>query len=430
MTLLERLPPALRHREYRLFFFGTLATTAGSQFTTVAMAWQMYELTNSAFDLAILGLTRAIPQMALALLGGVLADAMDRRRFMIAMQLLQAVASIVLAALAFTGSITPLWLIAANIAFAVGSAIETPARQAVVANLVPRGDLTSAVALNNAVRNAAPSVGSSLAGATLALAGPAWCYLIDGVSWFAMIGALVLIRRPLQSERRSSVSLSAVGEGVRFVRGQHVVLSFMALDFGATFFGTANSLLPIYAKDILHAGPVGLGLMFAAPSLGQVITGFVMGSTRSIRRAGRWVLIGVATFGLCICGFALSTNLALSLALLAGTGVGNGVSAVLRSTSNNLLTPDDLRGRVAAVNSVFTGGGPQLGQFRAGIIATAFGATGSALSGGIGVLVLVAAIALVPEVRRFDLSAAIRALDEPVPPPQPPGGAESARPPR
>jgi len=420
MALTRRLPPSLRHREFRLFFFGSVATLVGSQVTLVAMAWQIYDLTHSAFYLALLGLTRAIPQMALALLGGVLADAYDRRKFMIAMQALQSVASLALAALTFTGHITPLALIAGNLAFAAGAAIETPSRQAVVANLVPRADLTSAVALNNAGRNGAPALGASLAGALLALAGPAWCYLVDGLSWFFMIGALSMIRRTLQSEQRSSVSFRAVGEGIAFVRTQRVVLSFMVLDFGATFFGTVNALLPIYAADILHVGPAGLGLMFAAPSAGQVITGFVMGSVSGIRRAGRWVLLGIALYGVCMCGIALSRFFPLTLVLLVCTGVGNGVSAVLRSTSNNLLTPDSLRGRVAAVNSVFTGGGPQLGQFQSGLIAGAFGATVASLAGGTGVLLLVAAIALVPEVRRFDLSAAIRALNEPVPPPSEP----------
>src|SRR5262249_21952073 len=156
-----------------------------------------------------------------------------------------------------------------------------------------------------------------------------------------------------------------------------VVLSFMILDFGATFFGTANSLLPIFATDILRVGPQGLGLMFAAPSVGQVTTGFIMGSTTRIQRAGKWVLIGVALYGAGICGFALSRFFPATLVFLLGTGIGNGVSAVLRSTSNNLLTPDDLRGRVAAVNSVFTGGGPQLGQFEGGLVADLWGATAS-----------------------------------------------------
>lgn len=418
MTPPRWLPPAMQHRDFNLYFVGSVATAAGSQFTTVAMAWEIYELTNSALALALLGLTRALPQMSLALVGGLLADAMDRRRFMIVTQVIQAIVSLVLAALALTDAMTPLALILGSLAFGICGAIETPSRQAVVPNMVPRADLTSAIALNNAGRNASPSVGAALAGALLAAAGPGWCYLVDGVSWFAMVGALLLLRASLQSERRSSVSLRALGEGIAFVRSQRVVLSFMVMDFGAMFFGTANSLLPIYARDILQVGPVGLGLMFAAPSVGQVATGFVIGATGTIRRAGRWVLIGIATYGLCICGFALSPVLWLSLLMLLGTGVGNGISAVLRSTSNNLLTPDHLRGRVAAVNSVFTGGGPQLGQFEGGLVAEAFGAVASAFSGGAAVLVLVAAIALVPEVRRFDLSEAIHALSEPGAPPQ------------
>ncbi len=411
------LPPSLRHRDFRNYFLGSIVTTAGSQFTTVVLYWQMWEITGSALWLAALGLSRAIAQIGLALVGGLLADSLDRRRFMVAMQLLQAVASLALFALALGGLISPWALMLGNLVFAVGSALETPARQAVVANLVPRTDFASAVALNNVGRNASPAVGSSLAGALFAAAGPSWCYLVDGLSWFAMIAVLLSLRSTLQSERRSNVTFAALADGIRFVRGQRVILSFMVLDFGATFFGTATSLLPIYASDILHVGPVGFGLLNAAPSVGQVITGVIMGSTNRIRRAGKWVLLGVGFYGACICGFALSSWFPLSLLLLAGTGVGNGVSAVLRSTSNNLLTPDDLRGRVAAVNSVFTGGGPQLGQFEGGLVAEAFGAMASALSGGVGVLVLVALIALVPEVRRFDLTAAIHALNEPVAPP-------------
>ena len=419
MAITDRLPPSLRHGEFRLFFFGSVATLVGSQFTTVAMLWQIYDLTHSALWLAALGLSRAIPQMSLALLGGVLADAYDRRKFMMAMQSVQSIASLLLAVLAFTHQMTPIALLLGNLAFAVGTAIETPSRQAVVANLVPRVDLTSAVALNNAGRNGAPALGASLAGALLAFAGPGWCYLVDGLSWFFMIGALSFIHRKLQSERRSNISFKAVGEGIAFVKTQRVVLSFMVLDFGATFFGTVQTLLPIYAADILRVGPAGLGLMVAAPSAGQVVTGFIMASIRSVRSAGRWVLIGIAIYGVCMAGIGVSRFFPLTLLLLVGTGVGNGISAVLRSTSNNLLTPDDLRGRVAAVNSVFTGGGPQLGQFQSGLIAGAFGATAASLVGGFGVLILVGAIALVPEVRRFDLSAAIRALNDPAPPPPP-----------
>lgn len=417
MAFIERLPPALQHRDFRLFFLGSIVTTAGSQFTTVAMLWQIYDLTHSAVMLAMLGIVRAVPQIVLPLYGGVLADNKDRRRLMAAMQLFQAVASLLLVVLGFAGMMTPAALLLGALAFAIAGAIETPARQAVVANLVPRSDLTSAVALNNVGRNASPAVGASLAGGLLTVAGPSWCYLVDGVSWFILIAILFMIRSVMQSERRSTMSLAAVAEGIRFVRGKPVILSFMVLDLGANFFGAAQSLLPIYAEDILGVGAWGLGLMLAAPAIGQVITGVIMGSTRRIRRAGKWVIIGVALYGICTCGFALAPYFPLTLLMLAGTGVGNGMSAVLRSTSNNLLTPDDLRGRVAAVNSVFTGGGPQLGQFEAGLVANAFGATASALSGGIGVLVLVALIALVPDVRRFDLTAAIRALDDPVAPP-------------
>ena len=188
------------------------------------------------------------------------------------------------------------------------------------------------------------------------------------------------------------------------MRKQQVILSFMALDFGATFFGTSSSLLPVYARDILAAGPVGLGLLYAAPSVGAIAVAVAMSGRVRIDRAGKWVLIGVAFYGACMMGFAVSRVMWISLAMLAGTGAGNAVSAVLRGTSNQLLTPDHLRGRVTAVNSVFTNGGPQLGQFESGLVASVGGSELAALTGALGTCALAGIIALLPRVRSFTLS--------------------------
>ena len=398
------LPPVLRYRDLRLFYAGAVLSAIGTQFTTVAMAWQMYELTNSPLDVGLIGLARAIPQIGLAIFGGMLADALDRRRLLMIIQIGNCAISTGLTLLTFAGLISPHALLAAAVLFAFGSAAETPARQAVVPNLVDKRDLSAAIALNNTQRNVATIVGPSLAGILLAVASPALCYAVDASSWCAMLAALVFIRTPLQEARRTQASVEALLAGARFVRTQQVILSFMILDFGAMFFGSSTALLPIYARDILHAGPVGLGVLYAAPAVGALAAGVALSTSLRVDRAGRWVLLGVAFYGLCMMGFAVSHVLWVSAAMLAGTGAGNTTSAVLRGTSNQLLTPDHLRGRVTAVNSAFTTGGPQLGQFESGLVADLGGAPLSALTGALGACLLAGAIALLPHVRRFTLS--------------------------
>jgi MFS family permease len=397
------LPPALRYRDFRLFVAGSFLSAIGTQLTTVAMAWQIYLLTDSALQVGLLGLARAVPQIAGALVGGLVADALDRRRVLAAVQIGAGVVAAGLALLTLLGLASPPVLLAAAVLFAIGTAVETPSRQAVVPNLVASGELAAAIALNNTQRSVATIVGPTLAGVGLALVGPEVCYAVDAASRVAMVVALALIVRPLQGGEMVRASLGALVAGVRFVRHQPVILSFMVLDFGATFFGTSTALLPIYAREILDTGPVGLGALYAAPSIGALIAGAAMSTVARVERAGRWVLLGVALYALCTVGFALSTTLWLSVVMLAGTGLGNMISAVLRGTSNQLLTPDYLRGRVAAVNSVFVQGGPQLGQFEGGLVAELGGARLSALTGGLGALALVGAVALMPSVRRFRL---------------------------
>jgi MFS family permease len=290
--------------------------------------------------------------------------------------------------------------------------METPIRQAVVPNLVPRRDLGSAVALATMERSLGLIIGPAIAGVMIAVSGPELCYAADATSWLVMLGTLALIRSPLQVAIASKVSLDALALGVRFVWRQPVILPFMILDFGATLFGSTYALLPVYAKDILDVGPVGLGALYAAPSVGGVIMGAALSGPLKIDRAGFWVLAGVAFYGLCTMVFAVSSVLWVSLLALAGVGAGNIVSAVLRGTSNQLLTPDALRGRVAAVNSAFVTGGPQLGQFESGAVAAAGGAELSAFTGGLGALALSGAIWLLPKVRRFRLSSVTSTLQE------------------
>jgi MFS family permease len=396
------LPPAFRYRDFSLFWTGATLSQVGSQLTVVAMAWQIYELTDSPLQIGLLGLGRAIPQIALALVGGVLADAMDRRRLMMVIQVGQLGISIALTALTVAGAITPSMLFAAAFILAFGNALENPPRQAIVPNLVPASVLSSAIALNTIQRSVGLIVGPSAAGVLLAVSGPAICYGIDAATWVVMLGALALVRaKPI--DRNLALSVSALLAGARFVLKQRVIFSFMLLDFGATFFGNGNALYPIFARDILEVGELGLGFMYAAPAVGAVVSGAIMSSRPQPRDAGKWVIIGVVFYGACTAIFALLHVFWLILLLLAGTGVGNTVSSVLRGTTNQLLTPDDLRGRVAAVNSAFVIGGPMLGQFRGGLLADLWGAPAAGTLGGLGATLCALAIGVVPGVWRFRL---------------------------
>jgi MFS family permease len=368
------------------------------------MAWQIYELTDSALQVGLLGLARAIPQMALAVAGGYLADAIDRRRLMLLSQLLQMSVTGALVLTTVAGATTPAILFAAAVLLALGTAFETPVRQAIVPNLVPREQLGSAIAITTMQRSVGSIAGPSLAGVIVAIAGPGWCYFVNSFAWVPMIAALILIRAPLQERAGAGrISLAELGAGVRFVVSQQVILAFMVLDFGATLFGSSIALLPVYARDLLEIGPVGLGMMYAAPSVGALVTSVIMSVRPQAVEAGKWVLLGVVFYAICTMGFAVSSSVPLSILLLAGTGVGNMVSAVLRGTTNQLLTPDALRGRVAAVNSVFVMGGPQLGQFESGLVSALIGVRASAFTGGLGALLLVGGIALLPAVRGFRL---------------------------
>lgn len=399
------LPAALHHRDFRLFWGGLVFSAIGSQFTTVAMAWQIYELTNSPLQIGLLGLARAVPQIALALLGGLMADAMERRRLMIGTQLAQLLVSASLAGLTLSNIMSPSFLYVAAALLAVASALESPARQAIVPNLVPRSDLTSAIALNSAQRSVGEIIGPSIAGVLLAATGPGWCYTVNAFSWIAMLTTLLLMRVKAQvTEGRSGMSLRAVRDGIDFLATQPIIVAFMVLDFGATFFGSSRALFPIYARDILAVGPTGLGMLYAASSVGALCAAVIMGMAPSPRRSGLWVLIGVFVYGVCTMGFAVSTIFPLSVLMLAGTGIGNMVSSVLRGTINQLLTPDQMRGRIAAVNSIFVTGGPQLGQFESGVVAALWSTEVSAFTGGLGTLLLVLSLGTIARVRRFKLA--------------------------
>jgi MFS family permease len=402
----RRLLSPLRHRDFRIFWTGLLLSSVGSQFTQLAMAWQIYELTNSPLQIGMIGLARAVPQMFILLFGGLLADAMNRRNLMMFTQGSLFFVSATLAFLTLGGHVTPMTLYGVTVFLALFSSLESPSRQAIVTNLVPKEDLSRALAIFSTQRQIATIAGPSFAGVVLAVAGPAVCYAVDGISWLVMLGSLALIRAQLpQRGGWRTITFDSLRVGFRFVWGHAVIFPFLMMDLGANLFGTVRSLFPIYARDILAVGPRGLGILYAASAAGALLGAFGFSLWGSVRRAGRWILIGVTIYGLCLLFFANSHIFWLSVLLLVGSGIGDTISAILRSTINQLSTPDELRGRMASINSVFTNSGPQLGQFQTGALAALIGTQWAATSGALIILLIVAVLTVgFPQMRDYRIS--------------------------
>jgi len=373
------------------------------------MAWQIYELTHSPFQIGLLGLARAVPQIVLLLFAGLLADAINRRKLMMYTQTGLCCVSATLALLTFAGRASPHMLYIATMLLALFSSLEQPSRQSLIPNLVPRHDLAQALALQGTQRHVPMIAGPSLAGIVLALSGPATCYTIDALSWLAMLLALVLLRTKIsEGAGLRTVSLRSLKEGVSFVWQHGIILPLMILDFGATFFGNVRGLLPIYAKDILAVGPTGLGMLYSARAVGSLGAAGAMSIWGPVKRSGLWVFIGVGIYGLATVLFAYSGWFWFSLLMLTLTGVGDTISSILRGTINQLQTPDELRGRMSSINGIFTMGGPQLGQFQIGIIAAWLGSEMAALTGGLACLgILIAVAATFSHVRGYRIQSAL-----------------------
>ena len=395
----------LRHRDFCVFWTGSFLSSIGTQFTTVAMAWQIYELTDSALQIGLLGVARALPQIALLLVGGLLADAMNRRKLMMCTQLGLFCVSTLLALLTFAGKASPHMLYVATVFLAFFTSLEQPSRQSMIPSLVPRAQLAQALALQGTQRYVPIIAGPSLAGVVLALWGPAACYTVDACSWLAMLAALRLLRTKIpEGGGWKTISVDSLREGLQFVWSHGVIFPLMVLDFSATFFGNVRGLFPIYARDILLVGPTGLGLLYASRAVGSLFAAAAMALFGPVKHCGRWIFLGIGIYGLSTVMFAGSRVFWFSLFMLALTGAGDTISSILRSTINQLSTPDELRGRMSSINSIFTSSGPQLGQFESGLVAAWLGTQLSALTGGIATLVVLLGVAAgFPRVRQFQI---------------------------
>ncbi len=396
-------PVSLRYRDFTLLWGGQAVSQMGTQMQIVATAWLIWKITGSELALGLVGLFRVVPLVVFALIGGVIADAVDRRRLLFVTQGSLLLLSAILAVTTATGTVN-LWLIYAFItAGAIANAFDNPARSALVPNLVPNEHLANALTLSNINSQLGTIVGPAVAGFLLAAFGSAaGVYAVDAASFLAVIVALALIQTRLPATAGRKVSLGAAVEGLRFVRRTPIMASTMTLDFFATLLGVSPLLLPVFADQVFHVGADGLGVLYSATAVGALGTSLVLSFLSRVEHQGRVVLVAVAAYGIAGVVFGLSHNFLLALAALAVTGAADTASMVMRQTIRQVVTPDAMRGRMTSVNMVFFAGGPQLGNLQAGALAQVIGAGPATALGGTGVLLVVAATtALVPRLRQY-----------------------------
>ena len=393
---------ALRHAGFRRYLAGHVLAVLGQGMLAVTVGWELYERTRSTLVLGLVGLVQVIPLALLILPAGQLADSGDRRRL-----LMVAEGAITVAALGLvfaSRADAPIWVYYLLLAlYGTGRTFQLPAKQALMPNLVPIGSFENAVAWNSGGWQGADVIGPAIGGMIIAATGGAsFVYALVAVTSLAFLLLVSRIEtRPVASSGRR-VTWHGFLEGVRFVRRSPILLAAMSLDLFAVLLGGVVALLPVFAKEILEVGPTGLGWLRAAQSLGAVSMSVVLAHQPPFQRAGRWLLTSVTGFGLAILVFGLSRNFLLSLAMLFLAGAFDAVSVLIRLALAQLETPDELRGRVSAVNSLFIGMSNELGEFESGLVAAWIGPVGAVVAGGIAVVGVVGLVGAVwPEIRHL-----------------------------
>ncbi|HWV02303.1 MAG TPA: MFS transporter [Devosia sp.] len=376
------------HRPF-LFFLGSRALSSMAfQGTGVAIGWLVYDRTRNPFDLGLIGLCQFLPMVVLTFVVGHVADAFDRRRIGFVCQIVEALTLCVLSVGVWQG-----WLSLPAIFVAVAllgsvQAFERPTMAALLPGIVPSDALPRAIANSTSVMQTALVIGPSLAGLLYGV-GPVVPFVVSTAMFAFASLSVTSIPHPGVTPKREPVTLKSVFAGAAFIRSRPVMLGTISLDLFAVLLGGATALLPVYARDILHAGPIGLGLLRTSPAIGAVAMSLVLGRFPLTRRVGAIMLVAVGIFGLATIVFAVSTNIALSVAMLLVLGAADTISVVVRTSLVQLLTPDAMRGRVNAINSLFIGTSNQLGEFESGTLASFVGPVWAVALGGLGTIAVV-----------------------------------------
>lgn len=429
---------AWRHPGFRAYLLGKSFFILGNQMAGVVLGWQIYELTNSATALGLVGLVQAIPVIALALPAGHLADVKNRKHIVVSTQLFLALISALLALVSlrqielpaalhltfvnhgleacanllgetqaqFVDPVIP-WIFLLLLISGVAMAFNTPARSAMLPLVVPQEHLSNAITWNSSIFQICSMTGPALGGGVVALLHDktyvySALYLIECLCSLTLFFFILPMHIPTGEQSKEPPSLQALAAGVKFVWGKKVMFGAITLDMFAVLLGGATALLPMFAKDILQVGPTGLGWLRAAPSIGAFVMAMAIAHLPPMQKAGRALLWSVAGFGVCTVIFGLSTSFWLSLVMLFLSGALDSISVVIRHTLVQALTPNDMRGRVSAVNGVFIGTSNELGALESGVTAALWGPIAAVVVGGCGTVVVVIAVALIwPELRKF-----------------------------
>lgn len=388
------LTPLRQSREYRRVFFGETVSTVGTQMTAVAVPLQVFRITHSSLAVGLLGFASLVPLVTFGLIGGAIADSMDRRRLLLITTSLLAVTSALLFAQA-AFDLRQVWLLYVLVACQAGLfAVDSPARRAVVPRLVGDRNIPAATALSQVLFNSAVIVGPLLAGVLVGALGFGWVYGIDVVSFGASLYAAASLRPMPPSGGGTAAGVASVLEGLRFLKARPVLLMSFAVDINAMVFGMPRALFPALALGRFHGGSGSVGLLYAAPAMGALLGALLSGSLIRVRRQGVAVIIAIVAWGAAIVGFGLAASMWLAVVMLAIAGAADMVSAVFRNAISQVSTPDEFRGRLGGVFIAVVAGGPRLGDVEAGTVAALTSAQFSVVSGGVaciaGVLILAA----------------------------------------
>jgi MFS family permease len=411
---------ALRYRDYRFYSIGWLCASIGFQMQIAAIGWEIYQWTGSAMKMGLAGGIQALPLILLALPAGHIADRYNRRTIAALGQVTAAISAIALAVLSFkfahgevsAKSATPIMFV---IIFAGGvfSTFSRPARSAILPHIVPQSAFTNAVTWSAFIFEFSSVAGPAIAGGIIAISSPAHVYIIATALYIAFLVFLLLMHYQPRIHERPKHERHELLAGLKFVWREKVILASLTLDLFAVLLGGAVYLMPIFAQEILHVGPVGFGWLRAAPAIGAFSMAMLLAHRRPLQRPGRALLWAVSAFGIATILFGLSHWFWLSMAALVLTGAFDNISVVIRHTLIQILTPDSKRGRVGAVNSVFIGASNELGGFESGVTAAWWGPITSVVVGGIGTLLVVVSVALAwPQLRSLGPLQSLKASDD------------------
>ena len=383
------IPPSLKHKKFFYLWLGQLISITGTQMQLWALFWHINQLDENPMALGGIGVARILPVIIFSLIGGALADSFDRRKVMFATQSIAAVLALTLALFTQFGQIT-IWHIYVITALqAVVVAFDGPSRQALIPNLLPKEDLPNAFSMTFTAFQAGAVIGPALSGFFIAGFGQEAVYYFNAISFVAVLVALLLIGDVPQviGEKTAGISMEAIKDGIRFILSKPIIFSTMMVDFVATFFASASTLMPIIAKDVLDVGVVEYGYLSAASAVGAVAVALVISQIKEIRKQGMVFVTAVVIFGIATIIFGITKSFIVAWLAIAVTGVADGVSTIVRNTIRQLQTPDHVRGRMTSINQIFFMGGPQLGEIEAGAVAQFFGAPFAVITGGIGCIV-------------------------------------------